>query len=547
VVAALDAFEALCEPAAGGDLAAVDWEAVEAPLKEARKTLAAARRALQPLPPRWDELKSRVDSAERLAHVLTSASSRIGAGRAVEAIPALQAHAAADPHPFVTAALERLVRVAAGDTADAAREWQARAVDALERGELATAAAYLDLARSFTVAAPYAVPEIRRVERQIVLLTEARDATRAGRAALARGDHRAALAAYRAALEIAAEGESGLPPGARRALHAVLEAEDAGDATDAPDSLLGDDSHPLTREFVAPALARWLRLARQASALRQVETQVALGRHAAAAEVAADLAEAYPRDPQMVDAFRLADAGAAERRLMRLRRRLARARRLADQGAYAEALVEIAPPAFEDEPELAGDEGEALADQAADLRLSLERLAQLAGELKPLLEQMRDAALTGQYDAALAARLQAEFLDPGRRASALWADIDGLAALIETRRSQRPAQSAPAPPAAPPPLAAEVAPPAPPKVPPLQSEPVEPLAAPPVTRPVESPAAELPAPADVHPPVPTEPPVARDIEESPAPDEPPAPFDLDDWLSNVTDLGPEGGAPENGS
>jgi hypothetical protein len=29
--------------------------------------------------------------------------------------------------------------------------------------------------------------------------------------------------------------------------------------------------------------------------------------------------------------------------------------------------------------------------------------------------------------------------------------------------------------------------------------------------------------------------------------EPPAPFDLDDWLSNVTELGPEDGGPQNES
>jgi hypothetical protein len=591
----LRAVEALCEAAADGDLAAVAWDEVDSALKQARSALRAATRSLPaPLPPRLEALRGRVEELDRRNQLLAATREQMVAGRGIDALPALQAHVAADPDPLVLAVLGRLTRESATDAVDAARSWQAEAAAALERGELSTAAACIALAQSYATAAPRIVPEIRRVERQIELLTQARDRTREARALAARGDLPGALSGYRSALELAADGESGLPAGARIEIHRILDREDAVGGEELPAMLLDDAGRPLVREFVAPALGRWWRLARQLAALAQVETHAALGREDVAAQVGAELAQAYPADRRLLEAYLAASARAAESEVKRRQRGLRRARNLAEQGAYAEAMAEMdrAPLG---EPR--SEEAEALAEEAADLRMSLDALARLDQQLAPLLEQMREAALAGQFEEALATGQRAEFLDPGRRARARWDEFDQLAGLIEKRQTA-PARAAAARPSprmastAPEPdwrLAANVA--SADRGASSDQRAPNGNAAPPVEQParrdVEAPqeetspptGAQFPAsaahrPADARPviisgddeagestrvgqqdradaakqaPVPgqrteiptgpsgqTEPP-AR----APEPMEPAPAFDLDDWLSNVTELGPE--------
>lgn len=576
VVAALREVEAVCEPAADGDLAAVDWDAAERGLKEARKALRAAGRALpQPLPATWEALRDRIDALERRNHLLVAAHERIAAGRGIEAVPALQAHAANDPDPVVLTLLDRLMREGASAAGNAAQDWLAQAVAAIERGELTTAAAYAELAQSYTAAAPQVVPQIRRIERQISLLAEARDRTREARGRAAAGDLAAALAGYRAALELTTDGETGLPADARHEIHRVLDAEDALDEATPTPALLDAARHPLVKEFVAPALGRWWRLARQVAALARIAAQVALGQAAAAADAAAQLAQAYPQDRALVQAYSTAAGRATEAQARRWRRALKRSRWLAEQGAYAEALAEIEPAAASaDAGEPQSDEVEALADEAAELRLALRKLVALSEQLEPLLARMREAALADQFDEALAAWHQAAFLDPGRRTAALWEEMDALAAQIEQRqqarvtpRVDRPARHAPeqAPRAAS--FVADA--PSAPIAPPTAPVPAEPPARVAVDAPAEAargngasratldalrePVSAV-APSSARetreaepPPAPAEPAPLAIPAEMPPSFEPPAPFDLDDWLNNVTELGPDDVGPGNGS
>jgi hypothetical protein len=187
-----------------------------------------------------------------------------------------------------------------------------------------------------------------------------------------------------------------------------------------------------------------------------------------------------------------------------------------------------------------------LADEADELRRTLRRLLKVSEQIAPLVEEMREAALGGRYYEALAARERAEWYDPGRRAGALWAELDELAALIDRRRKQplpQPRAMPSAPVLTPPPPIVAV-PPAQEVAPVVQTtgngsghdqpeQEVEIAAAIPALE-TESrlPAADAPEPAPA--------PVA-----TPEPVEPPAPFDLDDWLSNVTELGPDDAGPGN--
>ncbi len=391
----------LCEPAADGDLVAVDWDAAIAALKSARAGLRAARGALHPLPARWEELRAQVEALERRNAVLHTAAERVAAGRGVEALPALRAYAASTADPIVLAAQERVLREGSDDALAAARGWLTQAKAALERGELATAASCAGLAESYAVAAPHVLPELRRVERQIALLTETRARTRNARALAAAGDRLSALAQFQAALESAADGESGLPADARHTLLAVLDAPEATVGQAVPPALLGEASHPLVREFVAPALMRWWQLASGAASSTAAEQ----AREAALGSVV---------------------------------RRLARAHRLAAAGHYAAAIEEVgleapgrtAPEALDHDEKTAG-----LVDEAGDLRLELEALEALRERLHPLLDEMRAGALAGDYQAAIEARDRAEFVDPRRRATAVWEEFDALAILVAARQN----------------------------------------------------------------------------------------------------------------
>lgn len=602
---ALQQAETACDAAADGDLAAVDWEVVEKAMGRARKALRSGRTLAPPLPKRWEELTDAVGTLERRSALLRRVHEQVAGGQGIEAIPALQAHAAADPHPVVLAVLGKLTHDGSGDAASAARKWQALAVTALERGELATAEAYLGLAESYAAVEPRVIPEVRRIDRQVALLGEVRSAACEARDRAAAGDLKGALARYRNALELAADGEAGLPVEARREINRVLDLAAVGAQRDGPTGLLGDAGSPLFDEFVAPVLLRWWRLTWRAAALATVEAQLALGRETMAAETAAELAVAYPEDPMILEAYRTASSAATGRQLGRWRRRLRRARRLAEQGEYAKAWAEVEPEAtavgvtgeLTQGPQR--DEAEELAEEAADLSMMLARLLRLSEKLGPLLEEMRNYAVTGQFDEALGVRRRAELLDPRRRASALWEEVEQLAALIEQRQaegvrgaattiqSQRPAAapvlghpvedglqvrpgrerssgqgellsdqnarstapvvdpragqqpaieaSAHRLAASPEPAAAPVPTPRPP------AEAVSDLA----DRVQSEIPADAPAPDELLA-------VATEIEPSLAPvavqqEGPPAPFDLDDWLSNVTELDPEDDGPGNGS
>ena len=130
----------------------------------------------------------------------------------------------------------------------------------------------------------------------------------------------AALACYRRALEVATDGEAGLPAEIRRALNQLLDLEDelSGPAMSADAQrgakaawfegtpswralLDGNLSQPLALEFLAPVLPRWWKLACRAASLASVEAQMSLGRDAQALEAAAALVESYPRDHAALD------------------------------------------------------------------------------------------------------------------------------------------------------------------------------------------------------------------------------------------------------
>ena len=567
---ALNDAEALVGFAADGDLASVDWDAAERALAEARKAFRAVRLLPRAKPKGWDGLQARVERLDRRVKLLKRVHEQISAGQGVEALPALRAAAASDADPLVLAVLERLMDSHSGDAANAAAMWLGKAAGALERGELATAEAYLGLAQSYASAAPQLMPEVRRMERQVEVLGQVREATRQGRADAAAGDLKGALAQYRRALELATDGEAGLPANARREINRLLDLEGTREEAGTAAALDASPANPLVSEFVAPAVAHWWRLTQRTAALAGVETRMALGRATEAADAAASLASAVPGDPQILELHRAASARAAERQLGRGRRRLQRARRLAEQGAYAEALVEIETRMLPDTRADAASEGlesseaEELADEAAELGRSLRKLLELNEKLGPLVEEMRRHGLTGEYDEALTVRERAEFLDPRRVAKAVWEELDGLAGLIEKRRAaaipapRRAAQEEstsvflphPTPEVLPPPPLRSAQAGGSPAVPASDAAEDVDLRRAVTHRPAEQGPAEAAGTAEdlaeAYPPgeQPAEAAEVRAMAVSePAelyiPLEPAAPFDLQDWLSNVTEVGPE--------
>ncbi len=221
---ALRRLDALYAPAAEGDLAEVDWDAAEQALREARRSLRPSAKLPSPLPQAWLEAGARAEALAKRGRVLAAAQEKISAGRAVEAIPVLQAEAAGGD-TVVLAVLSRLLIETADDASAAARGWLAEAARALGQGELATAEAYLALANSYTGAAPQVVPEAKRIERQIASLGQIRNATLEARGTSAAGEMEAALACYRQALELGTDAEAGLPGEARRKLVQLLDLE----------------------------------------------------------------------------------------------------------------------------------------------------------------------------------------------------------------------------------------------------------------------------------------------------------------------------------
>jgi hypothetical protein len=532
----LRTVDELCAPAADGELAAVDWDAADAALKSARKALRAARGAVQPLPLRWEELKARADGLERRNQLLRDLAERVAAGPGIHALPALRAFAAESGDPVALAALERLLREGSNDALVATREWLAQATAALERGELSTATSYIALAQNYEVGVPHVTPELRGVEQQVAVLTEARNRTRNARSLAAAGDCAAAMVEFQVALELMADGESRLPADARSDVLRVLGVMGSGTDEQLAPALLDGASHPLVREFVSPALRAWANLARQSAEARRAQTQAA-----------------------------------------RWRRQLKRAWRLAELGEYAAALTELGAAGdgvTRWEAEAQDEALEQLADEVTDLRMALTKLQKLSEHLAPLLEQMREAALGGRFDAALAHREQAEFLDTRREATLMWMEFDALAGLIERRRTPDAGIAPSSPEGAEPRVASRLAP-APPtadvKAPShLRSDAFSDANG--EIRVARAPAAETSTrlPPEAAPEIPphgpgTPAPVVQHFEEgerlddpSPAtiapaivvplePAEPAAPFDLDDWLSNVTELGLEDAGPGNES
>ncbi|MGE5602171.1 MAG: hypothetical protein ACM30E_03920, partial [Nitrososphaerales archaeon] len=598
--AAVGRAEALYGLASDGDVSAVDWDALEQALSEARKTLRRQAGLPTPLPPAWEETRARAEALALRSKVLRGVSDKLAAGRGADAIPALQAEAGSGQDSVILAVLSRLLDETAGDAMVLARGWVTEAVAALGRGELATAGAYLELAQSYAPAAPQVVPEIRRIERQMAALAQVRRATAEAREHAANSETEAAFACFRRALELAADGEAGLPAAAKRKLHLLLDMEEdvashplprrERDERQASNANRGEGlvqelldwnaSEPLVSEFVAPALARWWKLASRMARLAFVEAEMTLGRDdparcAVAVEAAAGLVESYPSDRAALALYANVASRAGERLLARGKRRLERGQRLAARGAYAEALAEIAPDVML--PAHGGaapagiarsEEVEALADEAADLRAELQASWALSEQLDPLLQRMRDAALAGKVDEARAARRQAELVDPRRRVATVWEEFDAIGGIIAGRensgtrlmvaplqgRTEMPEERSPRQ------ISGQPSEQRPAAEPMLREVPIEtpetrkldllPVTSPtnagldrdvapelaPSRRPVDGPA--VPAPERAEPQEP--PPLAEPVE-------PPAPFDLDDWLSNVTELSPEDGEPADES
>ncbi len=226
VLAAVQRAEAASALAADDDLAAVDWSGVDRDLAVVRKALRAAPDLPPPLPGSWHETRMRAERVTRRVQVLRGVHEQTTAGRAVDALPLLQAEAAANGDPVILAVLARLLEQTAADASTAARGRAAQAAAALTRGEPGTSEAYLGVAQTYLAAAPQVGPEIIRVQRQLAALGRVRAATTQGHDHAAGGDAAAALACYRRALELAADGETGLPAGARAALHRLLDLED---------------------------------------------------------------------------------------------------------------------------------------------------------------------------------------------------------------------------------------------------------------------------------------------------------------------------------
>ena len=590
--------ETLYAMAADGDLAAIDWDALERLLAEVRKRLRPSPELPATLPPAWEETRARAETLARRSQVLRGVHKSIAAGRGVDAIPALQAEAAVSSDPVLLAVLTRLLQETAGDAAVVARGWLAETSAALNRGELASAEASLALAQSYVAAAPQVIPEIRRTERQVASLAQIRGATVEARTRSAAGDLDAALACYRRAIEEATDGDAGLPADIRRALNQLLDLEDelAGPPSGAQHEggapllrgaallealLAGSLSEPLALEFVAPAVSRWWKLACRAARLAGLEAQVSLGRDGVALEAAAALVEAYPRDRAGLELYKAARERTQERVLARMRRRLRRAQMLAAGSAFAEAMAEISPEAMALGDDVAvvsalgaAEAAEALAIEAAGVRMGLSALQAIADRLSPLLEEMRESCLAGDFEGALEAWARAEFVDPRRRTSMIWAELDALTALAAQRQegrgpvegppSKRSAQTSEvstltpgqatsevssrdtATPASQASKNAEVSPRNAAAQPAQASTTAE--AAP---RDISTQTPEVStltpgqATAEVSPPeAPSHAPeVTAPVEPDPSeePGDPPAPFDLDDWLSNVTELSPDDG------
>jgi hypothetical protein len=599
--AAMERADSLTGSAAQGDLESVCWDELAGALESARIALRPAPDLPAIRPAAWEHAEQRFTWLARRVDALRAAREKIQAGRAVDAVPALQMHSASDPDPLVLSVLSRLLKETVGDAAMAARAWLQEATTALGRGEIAAAEAFLALGETFATAAPEVAPDLRRAERQGRALGQVRAATAAARAHVTNGEYELGLACFRQALHLAADGEAGLGVDTQQGLTLLLDLEDeiegergpgrapsAGAARDQAaalvQGLLSDCSRePITGQFLAPALRGWWKLTCRAADIAFIEAQLVLGQDLAAAHAAVRLLETRPSDRAVGEICRRCAGQAAERLLRKTNRGLERARRLAAGGAYGAALAHLERLGTE---QLASahlplslmDALEGAIESVEDLRAELRELEELAARLTPLQTEIRECALIGDLTGASRLRSHAELLDPRRRAAAAWIELDAMAALM-TLVQQEQGQAAPGHATM---QRSEARGPEPHPMPVVERGAASPPAfqtgsngaAPDsVSAPVPStPAAELfthddgaalslpahraietpgrlvggaPDPGEVA--GTASPAASRDGEgaglpPSPA-DEPPAPFDLDDWLNNVTELGLEDGRP----
>ena len=289
------------------------------------------------------------------------------------------------------------------------------------------------------------MPELRRLVRMAAVIEQIGQRSGYARSAQAAGDHDAAQAAYREALELCAGAGSGFPEPAREHVLSLLALEDRlwqDDARPEGESTLAallapDNERDALSAVVAVPLRGWWKLARRAADLAYIEAQITLGDYGAAtARVTRRITE-QPDDPESRALYARCLDDLLGRVLRGLRRRLDRAARLAADGAYADALAEldrietsVLAPYRPNLPDIDHREMlEPALEEAADLRLRLVPLQAIAARLEPLVEQAREATLAGRFDEALAALAQAEVIDPHRGIGPTWMDLDSLATL----------------------------------------------------------------------------------------------------------------------
>ena len=163
--------EAMYVMAADGDLAAIDWDALERVLAEVRKRLRPSPELPATLPPAWEETRARAETLGRRSQVLRGAHEErrggAGGGRDTQRCRPMQ--------PQAPTRSSWRCSLASCRKRPAMRPWWhadgwPRQPAALNRGELASAEASLALAQSYVAAAPQVIPEIRRIERQMASL-----------------------------------------------------------------------------------------------------------------------------------------------------------------------------------------------------------------------------------------------------------------------------------------------------------------------------------------------------------------------------------------
>jgi hypothetical protein len=444
--------------AADGDLDAVPWDDLAAALERVQTILAEPPAGAEPLPLAWTELRAAAAGLAGCAGLLQQTYARVQAGRGVDALPELAAALTADggADPVLAAVQHRLQGALAGDARAAVAARVAEARRRLAAGDLGPVLDLLSQARLYGEAAAGVQAEIAGLEGQIervrrigVRADEARSLEAGGPGAADDGPD--ALAAYRAALELAGEPACGFPAEVRANLPALLELEerlwdpaalDEGRRLRAAlEAACAAD--PLLRSCLPAPLRGWWRLASGEALAAFVKTRLALADYAGAHAAAREAVEARPGDGRALELYGHVREQTRAGLLASLRRRLNRAAQLEREGAYTPALAELAgieqdllPPARAILPDLERDDAVAAAlDELAALGHRLAGLQALAARLEPAHSRAREAVQAGQVDEALAAIEHAALIDPQRRISSAWAELDPLAARLVERRA----------------------------------------------------------------------------------------------------------------